>query len=137
MDLGSLKPFPLVSWGWQAGKLGQIQLGEAYTQWVSNVETGLITAFDIPAHAASRYRGRARGMHLRLVDLDVIHKTKAHARLAPEARFWKSLRRAAVQMVGKSRSCLAGRSSSGDLVETNPNIAFSAARCSCSMTNLT
>ena len=52
----SLKPFPPVVWSWQAGQLGQVQLGEAYSQWVSNVETGLITAFDIPAHAACRYR---------------------------------------------------------------------------------
>ena len=117
-DLSTLKPFPQVSWDWKAGLPCSLPLGDAYSQWVSNVETGLIAAFDIPAHLAGRYRGRAQGMQLRLVDLDAIHKTKAHARLSPEARFWKSLRRAAVQVVGKGRSCLAGRTMSSDLART-------------------
>ena len=89
-NVGCLKRPVEVEWSWELGQ-ELARLAEGWAEWVTNAETQLCEAFDMPSDEQAYYKGKAQGYQTKMVSLRDRVQAERKATLSPVARAWRQL----------------------------------------------
>ena len=109
------------NWSWNEGERPEC-FAEAYRQWISVAEQAWCTISGIPEEQRAAHSGRAAGFFLKPTPVMQLAKKTLQPRVTADALAWRSLRGAAVALVGKRRRWEAGKGSLDTLMHTAVNM---------------